>query len=159
VEYKVRYILRRDIVDKKNLVKFLDDLFKKYSFKRKGNQWILESGSFVKIIKLVRSRYGNNYYIDYGYILKNMELDQLDMHISNTLSSLDDKENKRIQELLDFDVEINDEKRKEELEQKILKKIILKFNDVQSEEDILNELKNRRNLNDISLRVKHYFKI
>lgn len=146
-------------MDKKNFVQFLDDLLKKYSFKKKGSQWSLEAESFVKIIKLAKSRYGNNYYIDYGYILKNLELDDLDMHISNTLSSLDDKENERIQELLDFDVEINDEKRKEELEQKIFKKIILKFNAILSEEDILNELKNRRNLNDIPIIVKNYFEI
>lgn len=146
-------------MEKKFFVKFLDELFKKFSFKKNGNQWSLEAESFIKIIKLAKSRYGNNYYIDYGYILKNLELDGLDMHISNTLSSLDDKENKRIQELLDFDVEINDEKRKEELELIILKKIILKFNDVLSEENIRNELKNRKNLNDIPIIVKHYFKI
>jgi hypothetical protein len=144
---------------KSEFTKHLDNLFKSYFFKKKGNQWTFVDDSVLKIIKLRKSYYGNYYYIDYGFILKSLELDGLVMHIYHTLGSSDEIENARIMELLDFDSSITDEKRIDELKNVIEREILALFRDVNTEDDILKLLKRRRHLNDIPLCVKEYFKL
>ncbi|BDG37471.1 hypothetical protein BV455_02197 [Parageobacillus caldoxylosilyticus] len=81
------------------------------------------------------------------------------MHIYHRLSSSDKKENARIMELLDFDLSIPDEDRKNELKKFIEREIFGMFNKIHTEEDLLMELKKRDHLNDIPLCVKKYFKL
>jgi hypothetical protein len=152
-------LLRGERMTKSEFVKYLDDLFKAYSFKKKGTQWSFSNDDIIKIIKLSKSRYGNYYYIDYGFIIKSLELDDLVMHVSHGLGSLDDKENARIMELLDFDTSIADEDRKKELKNFIEREILGMFSRINNERDLLLELKKRDNLNDIPLRVKKYFEL
>ncbi|CUA81344.1 Domain of unknown function (DUF4304) [Anoxybacillus suryakundensis] len=152
-------LLRGDRMDKSEFIKYLDDLFKSHSFKKRGNQWSFSNDEIIKIIRLSKSRYGNFYYIYYGFIIKNLELGRSMMHVSHGLGSLDDKENARIMELLDFDLSIPDEDRKNELKKFIEREIFGMFNKIHTEEDLLMELKKRDHLNDIPLCVKKYFKL
>lgn len=144
---------------KTELIKFLDNLFKTYSFKKKGNQWSFVNESIVKIIKLRKSKHGNYYYMDYGFILKDLDLGDSVMHIYNSLGSMDDKENARITELLDLDSSITVQDRKQEIKKFIEREILVLFRDVNKADDILLQLKKRRNLNDIPLCVKKYFEL
>ncbi|WPZ19119.1 hypothetical protein UM396_04145 [Geobacillus subterraneus] len=105
-----------------------------------------------------RVNYGNYYHIDYGFIIKNLELGRLVMHIYHRLSSLDQGESIRIKELLDFEISIPDEDRKNELKKFIEREIFGMFDNIHTEKDLLMELKKRDDhLNDIPLRVKKYF--
>ncbi|CUA80830.1 Domain of unknown function (DUF4304) [Anoxybacillus suryakundensis] len=157
MENSLACLLRGDRMDKSEFVKYLDELFKAHSFKKKGTQWSFSNDEIIKIIKLSKSNYGNYYHIDYGFIIKNLELGRLVMHIYHRLSSLDQGESIRIKELLDFEIPIPDEDRKNELKKFIEREIFGMFNKIHTEEDLLMELKKRDHLNDIPLRVKKYF--
>ncbi|GLH64329.1 hypothetical protein PG301_21680 [Parageobacillus sp. G301] len=152
-------LLRGDKMDESEFIKYLDELFKAHSFKKKGTQWSFSNDEIIKIIKLAKSRYGNYYYIDYGFIIKKLELDGLLMHVYHVLGSSDEKENARIMELLDFDISIADEDRKKELKKFIEREILGLFSRINNEQDLLLELKKRAHLNDIPLCVKKYFEL
>lgn len=141
------------------LIKYLDELLNLQGFKKKGTQWLLEENNIIKIIKLTKSRHGNNYYIDYGYIIKKLELDGLNMHIFNRMSSMNIEENEKIKEILNFDIAINDIERLQQIHNNIDIHILSKFKNIKGTDDILKELKERNQLNDIPLIVKEYFKL
>jgi len=157
MENSLACLLRGDRMDKSEFVKYLDELFKAYSFKKKGNRWSFSNDEIIKVIELLKSRYGNFYYIYYGFIIKNLELDGCKEHVSHGLGSLDEKENARIKELLDFEISIPDEDRKNELKKFIEREIFGMFDKIHTEKDLLMELKKRDHLNDIPLTVKKYF--
>lgn len=146
-------------MEKKNIVKILNDLMSPLGFRKKSNNWILDNGELIKIVSLQKSSYGNAYYINYGFILKSIPLEDENMHIFYGLSSSDPKTSKRINELLDFEISINESDRIVELIE-IIKSNLLDFiMSIQSESELLTELKNREHLNDIPLKIRKYFKL
>lgn len=146
-------------MEKKHFVGILNDMLRPLGFKRKSNNWINEEFEIILIVNLQKSNYGNNYYINYGYILKSIPLDGIYMHVSNRLCSSNPDIRININELLDFDNEIKDEIREFELKKIIQSNLIEKIVYIKTEEELLSELKQRSNLNDIPLIVKEYFKI
>jgi RNA recognition motif-containing protein len=111
------------------------------------------------MVNLQKSNYENFFYINYGYIFKNIPLDNEMMHIYNRVTSPDVEQRNRIKELLDLDSSISDEDRLTELKQQIRDKVVSKMQLINTEEDLLNELKKRPHLNDIPLVVKKHFKL
>jgi hypothetical protein len=146
-------------MDKNEFTKYLSEIFRLSGFVKKRNYWFLENNDLRKVINLQKSSFSDRYYINYGYILKKLELEGLTMHIFNGLGSLDEEENQSINELLDFDNKINDNQRKQELKLYIEKYVLSELSGTNSEEDILNGLKKRQHLNDIPLTVKKYFNL
>ncbi len=144
-------------MEKKDFVKYLDNLFKPFGFQRKGNNWYAESEELIKAINIRKSKFGNNYYLNYGFILKSLDLLNLEMHIFNRLGSLNDAENQRIMVLLDFEQSIDEEQRRIELRSYIEKNMLEEFNRINTEADLLNELRKRPHLNDIPILVKKHF--
>jgi hypothetical protein len=67
-------------MEKKDLIKLLDEIFVPLGFKRKGNNWVLNGDELSKLINLQKSNYSNAFYINYGYIIKGLELTTV-MHI------------------------------------------------------------------------------
>lgn len=45
-------------MEKKDLISLLDEIFIPLSFKRKGNNWVLDGIELFKIINLQKSNYG-----------------------------------------------------------------------------------------------------
>lgn len=146
-------------MEKKEIIKYLDEIFKPKGFKKKGHTWNHESEALEKIINLQKSKYSNTFYINYGFIIKSIEIKNLEMHIYNRLSTLDDKENQKIMDLLDFENSITDEQRKVELKPIIEKYLLAELQNTNTEDELLNNLKNRLQLNDIPLVVKKHFHI
>lgn len=143
-------------MEKKNLIKLLDEIFIPLNFKRKGNNWVFNGEKLTKIINLQKSNYGNLFYINFGYIIKGLELSTV-THVENRLGSKNKDEQKRITDLLNLEVNIPSDKRLSELKQLILNKIVSKIELVDTEEQLVNELRKRPHLNDIPLVVKEYF--
>ena len=79
------------------------------------------------------------------------------MHVFGGFGSIVPNENARIKELLNLENNITDEVRISELNSFISALIIKRFEKVNSEVDILNELKMRAHLNDLPGVVKEYF--
>lgn len=146
-------------MEKKEFIQFLDDIFKSNGFKKKGNNWCLENEVLIKRINLQKSKYGDCYYLNYGVNFRNLDFQKVEMHIFHRLGSVNETENKRIIELLDFGENIPDEKRKNELRVFIEKNMLQDLMNINSEIDIVNNLKKRTHLNDVSLVVKKYLNI
>lgn len=145
-------------MDKKSIVKLLDEIFIPLGFKRKANTWVFHGDVLTKQINLQKSNYGNLFYINYGFIIKGLTLITT-THVGNRLASTDKDEQKRITDLLDLETEIPADHRLTELRRLIDKKIVAKIQKINTEEDLLNELKKRPHLNDIPLVVKKHFNI
>lgn len=143
---------------KKDLIKLLDEIFVPLGFKRKGNNWVLNSDELSKLINLQKSNYSNAFYINYGYIIKGLELTTT-THVENRLASTNKEEQKRITDLLDLETEIPTDQRLAELKKLITDKIAVQMQSVNIEADLLNDLRKRPHLNNIPLVVKRHFNL
>jgi len=141
---------------KNDLIKLFDEIFGSLGFKREGNNWICKGEELIKIINLQKSNYSNTFYINYGYIIKGLELTTT-THVENRLASTDKEEQKRITDLLDLETEIPTDQRLTELKTFITNKITIQMQSMKTETDLLNDLKKRPNLNNIPLVVKNHF--
>ena len=139
---------------KEDLISLLNEIFIPLGFKRKGNNWLRNDIELSKIINLQKSNYSNSFYINYGYIINKIELTTF-THVGNRLGSADANEQKRITDLLNLEIE--NEKRIAELKKIIFEKIAFPIQSINTEEDLLKELKKRQHLNDIPLTVKRHF--
>lgn len=77
------------------------------------------------------------------------------MHVFKGFGSIDKTKQQRIIALLDLGNNISNEDRAKELKNLLLERLVLNIQEVNTEEDVLNELKKRPHLNDISLVVKN----
>ncbi len=155
MEYSFRYILK---MEKKDIIGLLDIIFKPLGFKRKGNNWVQNGSELSKLINLQKSNYSNAFYINYGYVIKSLELSTR-IHVENRLAFNDKEEQKIITDLLDLEKEIPDEQRLIELKKLITDNIVVQIQSVNTEMDILKDLKNRPHLNNIPLVVKKHFNL
>lgn len=145
-------------MEKKDLIKLIDEMFIPLGFKRKGNNWFFSNNELVKLVNLQKSNYSNSFYINYGFIIKSIELTTT-THVENRLSSIDKNEQKRITDLLDMEVDIPIEQRLIELKKLITEKIVTCIQAVNTESDLLNNLRCRSHLNNIPLVVKKHFSL
>ncbi|WP_316798394.1 DUF4304 domain-containing protein [Pedobacter frigidisoli] len=143
---------------KKDLIGVLNEVFIANGFNKKGNYWVLNEAQLAKMINLQKSQYGNQYYINYGYIIKTIPLNGM-MHIYNRVTSLNSDERSRILFLLDLDSNIGDVDRSQGLKDILIQALVKKMESINTEDDLLNDLKKRQQLNDISLDVKRYFNL
>ena len=143
-------------MEKKKIIELLNEIFFPLGFKRKGNNWVYNGKELSKIINLQKSNYSNSFYINYGYNINGIELTTT-MHIYNRFASVDKEKQKTITNLLDLDCAFPQDQRLMELKKLITSIIISKMEIVNSEEDILQYLKKRPQLNDIPLIVKKHF--
>jgi hypothetical protein len=144
-------------MSKKELVNILNEVFVPVGFSKKGDAWLQKGEELDKIICLQKSKYSNSYYINYGYILNSIPLDNLMAHVFKGFGSLNEQENLRINQLLDLDNTNNNGI--EELRQLVINKIATVIEKVNTEVELLSELKKQAHLNDIPLVVKRYFNL
>jgi|SRR6185312_9071779 len=146
-------------MEKKKLGDILSGMLLPIGFKKKGNYWVINGNEITKMVNLQKSQYSNSFYINYGYIIKAISLDNQMMHVYNRVSSLDVNERNLIKALLDLDSDISDEKRETELKQILNSNLISKMQLINTEKDLLNELKQRSQLNDIPSTVLEYLNL
>mgnify|MGYP001544711343 CR=1 FL=1 len=144
-------------MEKKELASILSEVLVPIGFKKKGNYWVVNGAEITKMINLQKSQFSNSFYINYGYILNAIPLNGLTMHIFSGLGSLDSNENARIKELLNLENNISDEERASDLKKVLLEKLAHKVSSVNTEADVLEELKKQPHLNNIPLVVKRHF--
>lgn len=144
-------------MEKNELSSILSEVLVPIGFKKKGNYWVVDGAEITKMINLQKSQFSNSFYINYGYILNAIPLNGLTMHIFGGLGSLDSNRNARIKELLNLENNIYDEERASDLKKVLLEKLAHKVSSVNTEADVLEELKKQPNLNNIPLVVKRHF--
>lgn len=146
-------------MEKKELVNIVSEILVSIGFKKKGNYWVVNGVEITKMVNLQKSQFSNSFYINYGYILNAIPLNGLTMHIFGGLGSLDSNENTRIKELLNLENNIADEERASDLKKVLFEKLVHKISSVNTEADILEELKKQPHLNNIPLVVKRHFNL
>ena len=144
-------------MERKELANILSEILVPIGFKKKGNYWVSNGSVIIKMVNLQKSSWSNAFYINYGYILRSIPLGNLIMHVYNRVTSFEVEERNRIIFLLDLGSGISDDERTSALKEILQSKLIAKFQSVNTEEDLLAELKKRPHLNDITLAVKQYF--
>jgi hypothetical protein len=138
-------------MDKKDLLKIFDGILKSNGFKRKGNYWRLEADELIKIVNLQKSQWGNQYYINYGFDIKELQYDGLAMHIYRRIGSTDATGNN----ILDFENNLAGDRIKM-VESLLTNSLLETFSNINSVADLLNDLKQRPHLNDVPLKVKDF---
>ncbi|MBI2418608.1 MAG: DUF4304 domain-containing protein [Ignavibacteriales bacterium] len=98
----------------KELQIFFDLSLKPFGFKRKNSNWIIREPELTLIINLQRSSYSNLYYLDYGYLINQLDL-PLTMHVFYQLSSTDKLNAKSVSELFDFEKPMDENLRMQEI--------------------------------------------
>ena len=146
-------------MEKRQLANVLNEILISIGFKKKGNYWVINGDVITKMVNLQKSNYSNAFYINYGYILNSIPLGNLMMHVYNRVTSLDIEERDRITALLDLESNISDEERIKALKEILQSKLVKKIQAVNTEEDLLAELKKRPHLNDITLAIKEHFNL
>lgn len=146
-------------MEKKELASILNEILVPIGFKKKGDYWVINGDEITKMVNLQKSQFSNSFYINYGYILKSIPLIGLMMHVFKSFDSIDKTEQQRITTLLDLGYNISNEDRAKELKKLFLEKLVLNIQEVNTEQDVLNELKKRPHLNDIPLVVKKHFNL
>lgn len=145
-------------MEKDELVKLLNQIFIPIGFKRKRNKWISNGDVLIKIVDLQRSYYSKSYYINYGYIIKRLELTTT-THLYNRLGGSNKDKQKSITALLDLENNISDEQRLTELRKIIVDEVANEIQLINTEEDLLDEIKKLPYLSMVPLVVKNHFKL
>jgi hypothetical protein len=146
-------------MEKKELSSVLSEILVPIRFKKKGSYWVINGDIITKMVNLQKSNYSNAFYINYGYILNSIPLGNLKTHVYNRVTSPDVEERNKITFLLDLESNIPDEERTKALKEILKSKLVAKVQTVNTEEDLLVELKKRQHLNDIPLKIKEHFNL
>ena len=146
-------------MEKKDLINLITDTFCPVGFKRKGNYWLLCGAELTKLINIQKSNFGNYYYINYGFVLNNLDRGDLVAHIFQRLGSSNKEEQIKLVNCLDLEYEMSEKDRIFYLKEIMTDKILKKIQEVNSELELIEYLKKRPQLNDIPLNVKRYLKL
>ncbi|MRX42075.1 DUF4304 domain-containing protein [Flavobacterium sp. LC2016-23] len=145
-------------MEKKELSNMLSEVLLPFGFKKKGDYWVLNHDVITKIINLQKSQFNNSFYINYGYVLKSIPLTGM-MHIYNRLTSSNIEERNWILELLNLENDISINERSTELKKILLEILISNMQIINTEQDLINELKKRPHLNDVPMNVKEHLNL
>lgn len=146
-------------MEKLELSNILSRFLLPIGFKKKGNYWSIQNEEISKIVNLQKSYFGKYFYLNYGYVLNSIPIEGTMMHIYSRVTSIDKNEQLRIEALLDLDNNISDIDRIKERKEVLQKNLINQINMINTEYDILLELKSLPHLNAIPINVKRYFNL
>jgi len=146
-------------MEKTELIKFLHEVFKPLSFKKKNNTWSIDNGVLIKKLELQKSYFGNYYYLNYGIIFKGLDYNDVRTHVYKRLAGATKEENKEINSLLNLDHRFFEIERKDKLQFYINDKIINYFNRMNNEEDVKIDLKDSSFLDMVTVTVRKYLQL
>lgn len=146
-------------MDRKDLASILSDFLEPLGFKKKGNNWVSNGEEVNRIINLQKSQFGNSFYINYGYIVNSLPLNDWKTHVEMRLGSYDKVENERIMALLDLDNGISPQERLSKLKERVCEQIVAEMKSVTTENDVLRILENRPHLYGVPPFVLDHFNL
>ncbi|KXK27037.1 MAG: hypothetical protein TR69_WS6001001063 [candidate division WS6 bacterium OLB20] len=141
------------------ITKAITDILAESGYRKKGNFWWFEDDVLNKVIHLQKSNYSNKFYLNYGFVIKALDLGRLISHVYDRFWSKDQNETDRVDQLLDLELWIPEKERLSELRQLIKEKLLPQLNSINTEAELLGYIKRRQTLNDIPLVVKRHFNL
>ncbi|REA63130.1 hypothetical protein DSL64_05805 [Dyadobacter luteus] len=91
----------------KELIDLIHSELKPLGYKKKDRKWSIETEELVKGVDIQRSNFSKLYYINYGFIIKGLDLGDWYHHYSYRLSSITSEENQFVKTFLDFENQEN----------------------------------------------------
>jgi len=146
-------------MDKIKFKQAIDELLLPHKFVRNKNAWILKKPEINKVISVYQSNYSDTYYIDYGFIINKLELNDLKMHVLKRLGTSDYNDQLLINRVLSLDSSMSEQERISQLKVFIEDKVLSVLERVNTESDLLVYIQSFPNLNMIPLVVKNYFRL
>jgi hypothetical protein len=143
-------------MEKQELVNILNATLKPIGFKKKGNYWICIGEKIDKSVNLQRSQSSKLYYINYGFIIKSLPLNNLKTH---TYSRVWTHGNNLETDLLNLENSLTEAYRKVNLKEIISIDLVTKMQSINSENDVLEYIKTLPTFTVIPVVVKEYFNI
>ncbi|MDQ6480381.1 DUF4304 domain-containing protein [Dyadobacter sp. LHD-138] len=146
------------IMDIKELIGIIDKDLSPIGFKRKNKNWFFENLELIKNVELQKSNYSNLYYLNYGFIIKEINVDSKSRHVFNQLGGSTTQEKAFVKEFLDL--ESKNSKDIDFFEDYLNRNLIYYLNKINTTDDlkkhIINDLPD---LDMIPFVVKEYFNI
>ncbi len=139
--------------------KVFDCLLNPIGFIKSGNKWVMKTEELEKIIELQKSNFSNSYYLNYGYNFRELDYKDASMHIWNRFVPLNTKENELFIQTLDLESLLKPKERIKNLDYFIRQLWITQVEKTNTKNDILEELKSRKHLNNVSLAIKRHLNI
>lgn len=146
-------------MDKIKFKQAIDEILLPHKFVRNKNAWILKKPEINKVISVYQSNYSDTYYIDYGFIINKLELNDLKMHVLKRLGTSDYNDQLLINRVLSLDSSMSEQERISQLKVFIEDKVLSVLERVNTESDLLVYIQSFPNLNMIPLVVKNYFRL
>ena len=144
---------------KEDLVDLLTRTLSSAGFKRKGNNWVNNSGEVSKVVNLQKSEFSNSYYLNYGYVIKTLQLDGTKMHIYLRLSTKDGEVKDSVSELLDLSNDMPDSERYDRLHNVIFDILLSELGSINTEEEIKQKILDGTWQHIVPISVRKYFQI
>lgn len=146
------------IMDIKELIRIIDAELLLVGFKRKNKNWFFENLELIKYVELQKSNYSNLYYLNYGFIIKEINIDSKTRHVPKQLGGSTEEERIFLKDFLDL--ESNKSKDIILFKEYFNKNLDYFLNTINSSDDlgkfVINDL---ASLNRIPFVVKEYFNI
>ena len=111
------------------------------------------------MVNLQKSNFGNKFYVNYGYIIKALPLGNLKMHIYKRLGSKNISESDRISQVFDLEFEMPEDQRIAEINHLLLERLIREIKEIDSENDVRDEVMQSSSTSQIPVVVRNYFKL
>ncbi|WP_286776844.1 DUF4304 domain-containing protein [Sphingobacterium sp. UBA2074] len=146
-------------MDKIKFKQAIDEILLPHKFVRNKNTWILKKPEINKVISVYQSNYSDTYYIDYGFIINKLELNDLKMHVLKRLGTSDYNDQLLINRVLSLDSSMSEQERISQLKDFIEDKVLSVLERINTESDLLVYIQSFPNLNMIPLVVKNYFRL
>jgi hypothetical protein len=90
----------------KDLINLINSELKPLGYKKKGRKWSIETEELIKDVSIQKSNFSKFYYVNYGFIIKELDLENSYHHYASGLGGITQEENSFVQTFLDFE---NDE--------------------------------------------------
>lgn len=146
-------------MDKKKLLTAIDQVLVREGFKRRGNRWEFQATNLLKVIELQKSNFGNQFFINYGFIIVDVDLGGLAMHLYMRMAAPEKEKNKLISRTFDLELPIDDIERVKVLHECLYKYLLDTIIAVNSIEELRAFILSRNSSSDVPLVTKKYLGI
>jgi hypothetical protein len=92
-----------NIMENSQFQDWFNKLAEGQGFKEEKGRWIQKEKELTKVVELQKSRFGNTYYVNFGFIINTLPLGPLRTHIDYRFGTTDPEKRHNIDELLDLD--------------------------------------------------------
>jgi len=142
----------------KDLIDLIHSELKPLSYKKKGRKWSIETEELMKDVSIQKSNFSKFYYVNYGFIIKELDLENAYHHYASRLGGITTEENRFVQTFLDFE---NEESKDVVKFTTIFRaNLIAELNSINGIQDLRSHIVEKQNrINMLSVFTKNFLKI